>query len=120
MAAVKYRLPDLKVRQNEVVRFRKSACPLLSCALIIQKNLSVTIRRVSRVQKEEKKKKKTLKSFKLLGLSRDCYGVNNLALRRLICFRFDRRDVVTTRSVCGHLCHRQWHSANGFVGNVVF
>lgn len=32
---MKYHLPYLKVRQNEVVRFGKSACPLLSCALIM-------------------------------------------------------------------------------------
>lgn len=35
---------------------------------------------------------------------------------RLICFRYDRRDFVTTRSVCGHLCPHQWHSAEGGCG----
>ena len=119
MSVVKYHLPGLKVRQNEVVRFRKSACPLLSCALI-KANLPDTL-------PEEKKstlkgeKKNTLTSLKFLCISTDCYSVFNLALRRLICFRFVRRDVVTTQSVCGHLCPHQWHSrAKGFVGNVVF
>lgn len=31
VAAVKYHLPYVKVRQNEVVKFGESACPLLSC-----------------------------------------------------------------------------------------
>ena len=39
---------------------------------------------------------------------------------RLICFRYDRRDVVTTRSVRGHLCPTNGTAQKGVVGNEVF
>lgn len=66
------------------------------------------------------KRRETLKSFMFQCISKPCYSVNNLPLRSQMCFRFDRRDVVTTQSVCGHLCHHHWHSAQCVVGNVVF
>lgn len=111
VAVVKYHLPYLKVRQNEVVKFGKSACTSLVRSETPNLHAGTT-----RTKKSSLKVKKNTFSFKFLGTSTDRY----LALWGLVCFRFDRRDVVNTRSVCGHLCHHQWQSASGFVGNVVF
>lgn len=114
---VKDHLPDLKVRQNEVVRFRKKCVPTsLSRALILPNLPGHSQKKNSPL----KGKKTPLTSFTFLCISTDRDSVRNLVPRKLICFRFDRRDVVTTRSVCGHLCHHQWHRAEGLVGNVVF
>lgn len=53
VAEAKYHLPDLKVRQYEVGRFRKSACPLLWRALLKKKNQTC----VATPEEEEEKRR---------------------------------------------------------------
>ncbi|KAF0035106.1 hypothetical protein F2P81_012864 [Scophthalmus maximus] len=123
MAEVKYHLPAVKVRQYEVTSRVQGKCvPASLCTL-----RRLRVRRAPPEENESsfrgrRKQQRQLSTFEVslyfhrLLLLR----VSPLEARGIICFRFDRRDVVTIPSVCGHLCRRQWRGASGFVGNVVF